>query len=914
MKKNFTLVAGFLLALTLQAQRPATANGRGEAKATKVEKAEVRRAAQRSLYAPVLRADVSAARRDSSLATGMSQYEIRDNQAELRDSVRFVYDEYGRRKLELRKSGTCVRYTYQVGPQNMWTERVVEEAYNSSENFPDENLTGLEFTPSTKVVRRINADLQVESEASYSYNSAESKWEREYERTYDYSHLFVDADGELRRGHVVKEVSSYDGESRYQWFEPARQYIEQGSEGEYHKTVVELGADFYSKIEYNKDENDKWVISDKSQYFWAEGVDLGHCYFDYSNGELDYVYGYRLAYEKDKPAAGQFTLTRYDYQQDQDGNLKETVGSKYVVTEGNLSTNLIHNLYGNDKGFEGSYTYYYRIKADGTWQFGEKRVGKSYPNGVWTVTRYDEAGKVKGTDVEFSYRTAEDELEWSFTQTNGDGSCMAEIESAPQEYKDWYDEDTYGTTYAYITPDYQVEKLVYKTLPHYTHPGSGFTFAFPAFYELKEGEDVKLKVADIMDTDGDCEFIRYTYNEEGALVSKENIIKGKVDEGEEYVYSDHKVVSTMYEMNSKGNRYLYYQNVYEKLADGTQQHTQWELDGSADKIEGGRRTETTPDGWLKTYKYDLKQKTFVLQESRVGTVSETLPDGTSVQTEFQQEGDKAVPTRKTENKVTKDGNVRTTTDAAYRWNADSQSWEGEYKNLTMDVEVANAYIEPSLEAYSYYDDEYWFLKPEKMVASAGFSSIQHGVTISYEWDAATKQWKTDHPKPEEALTFTQPDANTYQFVTREWDEGEKRKEYLYQVDAKHRLLVKSEAELKDGEEYRRTQAYSYDERGRLVKAVDKNQENDDTSEFVHHFYYTTLQIFPTAEGIEEAKAVDAGLRIEGRQVVAADSQTLITLYTADGRQVATGRGRVEVPAAGIYVARTAKGSCKLLAR
>ena len=150
MKKNFTLVAGFLLALTLQAQRPATANGRGEAKATKVEKAEARRAAQRSLYAPVLRADVSVARRDSSLATGMSQYEIRDNQAELRDSVRFVYDEYGRRKLELRESGTCVRYTYQVGPQNMWTERVVEEAYNSSENFPDENLTGLEFTPSTK--------------------------------------------------------------------------------------------------------------------------------------------------------------------------------------------------------------------------------------------------------------------------------------------------------------------------------------------------------------------------------------------------------------------------------------------------------------------------------------------------------------------------------------------------------------------------------------------------------------------------------------------------------------------------------------------------------------------------------------------------------------------------------------------
>lgn len=914
MKKNFTLVAGFLLALTLQAQRPATANGRGEAKATKVEKAEARCAAQRSLYAPVLRADVSAARRDSSLATGMSEYEIRDNQAELRDSVRFVYDEYGRRKLELRKSGTCVRYTYQVGPQNMWTERVVEEAYNSSGNFPDENLTGLEFKPSTKVVRRINADLQVESEASYFYIFYESKWDLEYERTYDYSHLFVDTDGELRRGHVVKEVGRYSGETRYQWFEPARQYIEQGHENADFKTVVELGADFYSKIEYNKDENDKWVPFYKRQYFWAEGVELGQYYFDYNNGELDEVNGRRFAYEKDKPAAGQFTLTYCQYRKDATGALKETLGTKYVVTEGKLSTNLINKIYGVDKGFEGSYTYYSKNEADGTWQFGEKLVGKSYPNGVWTVTRYDEAGKVKGTDVQFSYRTADGELEWSFIQPNEDGSCMAEIESVPQEYKDWYDEDTYGTTYAYITPDYQIEKLVYKTLPHYAHPGSGFTFAFPAFYELKEGEDVKLKVAEIMDTDGNCDFIRYTYNEEGALVSKEKMVKGKVDEGEEYVYSDHKVVSTMYEMNSKGNRYLYYQNVYEKLADGTQQHTQWELDGSADQIEGGRRTETTPDGWLRTYKYDLKQKTFVLQESRVVNFSETLPDGTNVQTEFQQEGDKAVPTRKTETKVTKDGNVRTTIDAAYRWNADSQSWEGEYKNLTMDVEVANAYIEPSLEAYSYYDDEYWYLKPEKVVASAGFSSIQHGVTISYEWDAAAKQWKTDHPKLEEALTFTQPDANTYLIVTCEWDEGEKRKEYQYQVDAEHRLLVKSEAELKDGEERRRTKAYSYDERGRLVKAVDKNQENDDTSESVRHFYYTTLQIFPTAEGIEEAKAVDAGLRVEGRQVVAADSQTLITLYTADGRQVATGRGRVEVPAAGIYVARTAKGSCKLLAR
>lgn len=914
MKKNFTLVAGFLLALTLQAQRPATANGRGEAKATKVEKAEARRAAQRSLYAPVLRADVSAARRDSSLATGMSQYEIRDNQAELRDSVRFVYDEYGRRKLELRKSGTCKRYTYQTGPQNMWTERVVEEAYNDLGSFPDENLAWLEFTPSTKVVRRINADLQVESEASYFYSSAESKWKLEYERTYDYSHLFVDTDGELRRGHVVKEVSPYYGESRYQWFEPARQYIELGREGDYHKTVVELGADSYSKSEYNKDENGKWVILDKYQYFWAEGVELGQYYFDYDNGELDRVNGDRFAYEKDKPAAGQFTLTNCQYRKDATGALKETVNSKIVVTEGKLSTNLINTISRVNNGFEGSYTYYFKNEADGTWQFGEKRVGKSYPNGVCTVTRYDEAGKEKGTDVEFSYRTTEGKLVWSFTQTNGDGSCMAEIESTPQEYKDWYDEDTYGTTYAYITPDYQIEKLVYKTLPHYTHPGSGFTFAFPAFYELKEGEDVKLKVADIMDTDGACEFIRYTYNEEGALVSKENIINGKVYKGEEYVYSDHKVVSTMYQINSKGNRYLYYQNVYEKLADGTQQFTQWELDGSADKIEGGRRTETTPDGWVRTYKYDLKQKTFVLQNSGVGTVSETLPDGTSVRTEFKQEGDKAVPTRKTETKVIDEGYVNTTIQAEYRWNPDSQSWEGEYKNLTMDVEVANAYIEPSLNAYSYYDDEYWYLKPENEVAPANFRSIQHRVTISYEWDAATKQWKTDHLKPEEALTFTQPDANTYLIVTREWDEGEKRKEYLYQVDAEHRLLVRDEAGFADGEERRMTQTYSYDERGRLVKAVDKNQESDNTSESVRHFYYTTLQIFPTAEGIEEAKAVDAGLRVEGRQVVAADSQTLITLYTADGRQVATGRGRVEVPVAGVYVARTAKGSCKLLAR
>lgn len=914
MKKNFTLVASFLLALTLQAQRPATADGRGEAKATKLEKAEARRAAQRSLYAPMLRADVSAARRDSSLATGMSEYEIRDNQAELMDSVRFVYDEYGRRKLELRKSGTCKRYTYQVGPQNMWTERVVEEAYNDLGIFPDENLAWLEFTPSTKVVRRINADLQVESEASYLYDVSRQKWSFDYEKTYDYSHLFVDTDGELRRGHVVKEVGRYSGETRYQWFEPARQYIEQGREDEYHKTVVELGADSYSKIEYDKDENDKWVILDKIQYFWAEGVELGQLYFDYNKGELDWVNGSRFVYEKDKPAAGQFTLTYCQYRKDATGVLKETVESKYVVTEGKLSTNLINNFYGNDMGFEGSYTYYYRNKADGTWQFGEKRVGKSYPNGVWTVTRYDEAGKEKGTDVEFSYRMDNGKLVWSFTQTNGDGSCMAEIEDVPQEYKDWYDDKYPGTTYAYITPDYQVEKLVYKTQPNYTHPGSGFTFAFPVFYELKEGEDVKLKVADIMDTDGACEFIRYTYNEEGALVSKENIIKGKVDEGEEYVYSDHKVVSTMYEMNSKGNRYLYYQNVYEKLADGTQQHTRWELDGSADQIEGGDRTETTPDGWVRTYKYDLNQKTFVLQESRVGTVSETLPDGTNVLTYFKREGDKAVPMHKYETKVTKDGNVSSTLKTVYRWNPDSQSWEGDYRTLSMGVEVANAYIEPSMEAYSYYDDEYWYLKPENEVTPTNFGSIQHGVTIYYNWDAATKQWKTDHPKPEEALTFTQPDANTYQIVTREWDEGDKRKEYLYQVDSEHRLLVKSEAELKDGEERRRTQAYSYDERGRLVKAVDKNQVNDDISESVRHFYYTTLQIFPTAEGIEEAKAVDAGLRVEGRLVVAADSQTLITLYTADGRQVVTGRGRVEVPAAGIYIARTAKGSCKLLAR
>lgn len=200
MKKKFTLVASFVLALSLQAQQAVVENSRWKEHSEKLLKGNIESLPVRSkhalpspsdssvdvhqtprvsphrLYAPNLRAEAEAARRDTSLATGMSAYRNSNENSELVDSVRIVYDEYGRRKLLLRRQGECIRYTYQVGPENMWTERVLEYADNTSGVFPDESLTGLQFMYHTKVVRHINSELNVEKEAAYFFDTEKNEW------------------------------------------------------------------------------------------------------------------------------------------------------------------------------------------------------------------------------------------------------------------------------------------------------------------------------------------------------------------------------------------------------------------------------------------------------------------------------------------------------------------------------------------------------------------------------------------------------------------------------------------------------------------------------------------------------------------------------------------------------------------
>lgn len=939
MKKKFTLVASFVLALSLQAQQAVVENSRWKEHSEKLLKVNIESLPVRSkhalpspsdssvdvhqtprvsphrLYAPNLRAEAEAARRDTSLATGMSAYRNSNENSELVDSVRIVYDEYGRRKLLLRRQGECIRYTYQVGPENMWTERVLEYADNTSGVFPDESLTGLQFMYHTKVVRHINSELNVEKEAAYFFDTEKNEWQMEYELTYDYAHLFMDDDNQLRRGHVVKAVYRNEvlADLRYEWLEAARQYIDMGQESATSKRVVELGTDSYTSTTYYRDSPEgAWNINDKAQFFFAEGVRLGKYYIDYSDGKVDRVEGERYAYEKDQSAAHAFTLTKYAIQKDGADGVKEKATYKYDFRGCQLTNDVVKWIDLGRLGIAGSRTSWGLNEQTGQWDFRFREVVQAYEHGFWSAKRYDEAGQEIEEYAQLAYLTRSGVWDYGVVKRLPDKSYVVRMERTPQEFDGWYDQDKYFETYARFTADYRREKVFYKSNGEFYHAGSAHVVSFPEFYEIKEGKDVKLRQAEVMDQYGTCDFIRYTYNEEGRPLTVDWMTGDQVAERTAYVYGENR-----FEENRYKGEALTYQESYEQLPDGTRRETRIACNGSTDRIEMAARVDQTPDGWVRQYTYDNQLKDFVLKYSQPGTWKDFLSDGITVTTEFEQQGEVVVPTKKRKTWTEQQGYMKKTFEESALWDAATQTWVNHTKTLNAEVEVENAYFNPDPTGYLSYDDEYWDLTREEVDELSSSYNISHGAYYEWAWNEETQRWDTGLTDLDNAMTLSQPDAHTYHIVIRQWNKSDQfveHKDYIYQIDDARRLLARHELKYVSGETSGKKWTAAYDVQGHLIKTVEEDFDRWSKLEKVQHFYYTTLQIFPTAEGIEEAKAADAGLRVEGRQVVAADSQTLIRLYTVDGRQVATGHGRVEVPASGVYVARTANGSCKLLAR
>ena len=114
----------------------------------------------------------------------MSAYGNSNENSELVDSVRIVYDENpdvvgcccaGR----VNAFATPIRSDQKICGR----ERVLEYADNTSGELPDESLTGLQFMYHTKIVRHINSELNVEKEAAYFFDTEKNEWQMEYELT-----------------------------------------------------------------------------------------------------------------------------------------------------------------------------------------------------------------------------------------------------------------------------------------------------------------------------------------------------------------------------------------------------------------------------------------------------------------------------------------------------------------------------------------------------------------------------------------------------------------------------------------------------------------------------------------------------------------------------------------------------------
>lgn len=257
-----------------------------------------------------------------------------------------------------------------------------------------------------------------------------------------------------------------------------------------------------------------------------------------------------------------------------------------------------------------------------------------------------------------------------------------------------------------------------------------------------------------------------------------------------------------------------------------------------------------------------------------------------------------------------------------RYDDQSGEWVGDIKDESYIIDVPFAYYDSPVDPLETYNDEF-SKNPEMSGNEPSYRSfnerVAENITLSYEWDAEKKQWKGGE-KPQNVsyqlsedgltLTYTESKYEYDEYVTKT---KTLRKNNACELVLLSETVVRERAEGVTSSETK--ELYEYNANGQLAKVVREFGERDmedavwsNVSET--RYTYEMLSIFPT--GIDKVNAETMGLRLDGKEIVASETVKL-PLYDLSGRKVAEALGRVSIPQAGIYIVRTAKGSCKVRA-
>lgn len=737
----------------------------------------------------------------------------------------------------------------------------------------------------------------------------------EEEREYDYSHNAEGIEVKNITYTIYDDVHQPGQVELLKWFAPTQSYISIDYDAQNEKVEFEVNGTNYTIKQYRKNYDNELVLTDTEEhYFTADGRDLGYLHCSYSEGQISNRFGRKTEILPNTPEVG-FT-TEIEYQASVYLGSANTwmYGEKRVFTNNQDLPKIQAN---GDRSYK---SYMYNTdKAE--WVLKSNKTGEWTSEGFLKETwEYYGNGELHSRETGLYKYSAQGEKEGYVLPFKNGGYVMeTDIQGVDGSYLTFYDKNNNVTRQL---------RAIYKDGKDSGDDAYESTVPEETIYEeLKNGKWVSV-TTDLMLGDGDTH-LEVKFNDKGQMTQWDEYEEGRHTEHVVYTYLNNGYIEQSF--NPETDKVEEYTQVT-KDADNVVTYINYEYNNS--EIIWGEKYVTYPTGKQLQYTWSSSLGDFKLQNTTAKTLTSTAADGTrtSIFREIDDNGN-VVETRK-ESYYDKDGERRQEI-----YNKVDGQWVGEEKEEQKPVTV------PQFEVLDPQDpvacnDEYFYPydgDDEEDVFPNSSTNYTH-------WGWKDGKWTV---YSQNATVYSQPDPNT---LTRTYtnfvDESfkysgtryEKRVNILTRKrDSRNNLLEYIESDdyvYKDNTstyidrlaETHKT--YTYNDEGLLTSATVKEyntnrQEESVTraaatrvlvSSIVTNYYYTELNIVNgiTSTTVDATKPAFA---VSGRTVSTVGKSAAISLYTLDGKLVATSAtGQVEAPANGIFIAVSGAAKCKIVVK
>lgn len=740
------------------------------------------------------------------------------------------------------------------------------------------------------------------------------------EREYDYS--------QDPKGIEVKNVdyARYEGVCQpeqvelLKWFAPTKSYISITYNAQYDKVDFEVNGTNYTLKRYRKDYNNEWVLSNtEERYFTADGREMGYLNCTYSDGEISNSDGHKTELLPNTPEAGYTTEIHSHMNSYSEPSTTWVYNEKYVYSNN-------YELPKIQANGDLSYKRYKYDTSKGAWVLTSAETGTWTPEGLLqgTYEEYDN-GVLDYTETAlFKYSATGEEEGYVLPFKNGGYVIETDIAGVDGSYYTFYDKNHNVTRRL---------RAIYKDGKDSGSDSYESTVPEEHIYEeLKNGKWVTV-TTDLLIGDGD-NHLEVKFNAKGQMTQWDEYENGFHTEHVVYTYLNNGYIEQSF--NPETDKVEKYTQVTKDAANVVT-YINYEYNSSG-KIIWGEKCVTYPTGKQLYYKWSSDLQDYQLVSTTAKTLTSTAADGTrtSIYREIDDNGN-VVEARK-ESYYNKDGEYRQEI-----YNKVDGQWVGEEKSEQKPVTVPQFEVLDLQDPMACNDEYFYPYDGDDEVDNFPTSSTNYT-----HWRWKDGKWTV---YSQDATVYSQPDPNT---LTRTYtslvDESiinagtryDKRVNTLTRKrDSRNNLLEYIESDdyvYKDNTSTyidRLTETshiYTYNDEGLLTSATHEeyvtNREDASAkssvagaaatrvlvSSIVTNYYYTELNI---VNGITSttADATKPAFAVSGRTVSTVGKSAAISLYTLDGKLVATSAtGHVEAPANGAFIAVSGAAKCKIVVK